>query len=322
MKKLFIKVILVGILFFTNIIAFAETTINPAKPEQVIFGVYPISIYNLDPLNNSFDISFYAWWRSKGKTHDLTKDLEIVNAHDYSFKYADNGKTNIGNNYTFAHYYAKIHQQWNPKYFPFSRQILKVQMEAFSDNKIINFIPDLENSHLHSDFNVPGWDVIGFKVNKSVSQYTTDFGNSDAPNSFYDRLTFTVEIKHRGMRSFFSYYLGFIMAGILAHILYLMTPFPYPARATIFTGAIFSFVGNKYILDQRLPITSVFTLADTIQAATFIIVFISILVSVISELTIPKDELRKRNISWAIGAVSLSCYITCIAWYTYLAVIS
>ena len=135
-------------------------------------------------------------------------------------------------------------------------------------------------------------------------------------------LAFVIEIKHHGMRSFFSYYIGFFMAGLLAHIIYLMTKFPYPARATIFIGAVFSFVGNKYILDQRLPITSQNTLADAIQASTFVVIFLSILVSIISESVFGSNEDGKRKVSYVFGSVSMVCYMLYIIYNTYLAVVS
>lgn len=294
---------------------------KPDKPEVVTFGVYPMSIYELDQFNNSFGISFYAWWRTKDKNYKPDTSIEIVNARTYTHKFGGTGKTADGDYYTFVHYYAKIHYDWNLKYFPFGHQYLQVRLEDFEDTDHIVFDPDFKDSRLHSEFELPGWKIINMSIKKSTTSYDTNFGNADAPKGLFDRITMTIEIKREGMRVFISYFIGFFMAGFLAHILYLMNTFPFPARATIFAGGIFSFIGNKYTIDQKLPLTTDFTLADSIQAATFIVLFLSICTSILTEqLNITPQQ--KHKLSYTIGIISFICYISYIVVNTYIAVIS
>jgi hypothetical protein len=185
----------------------------------------------------------------------------------------------------------------------------------------VRFTPDYADSSIHDEIVIPGWNIISMTLKKSVITYNTNFGDADAPKGLYDRLTMDIELKRQGFRVFISYFIGFFMAGMLAHILYLMTSFPYPARATIFVGGIFSFVGNKYVIDQRMPLTAIFTLADAIQVATFIVLFVAILISIILELMkLPEDNHRKFSI--ILGTISAICYSTYIGEFTYRAVMS
>lgn len=291
-----------------------------SKPDIVTFGVYPVSIYDVDPANGSFSISFYAWWRSKNKKYAPDKSIEIVNARDYTYKFGYTGPTGK-EFYTFVHYYAKIHQVWNSKYFPFGRQYLTVKMEDFSDINSVIFEPDYKESRLHSEFTLPGWEIVSLILKKSVTDYATNFGDARAPRSLYSRLSFIVEVKRNGWRLYMSYFIGFFMAGILVHVMFWMSSIPYPARATIFIGSVIAFIGNKYLVDQRLPPTSVFSLADAIEIATFLVILISIIISISLELTI-QDTKRKAKICVSLGMVSLICYATYIIYYTYLAVMS
>lgn len=312
------KLLFLICLLCCSLSAYAATI---TKPDQVDFGVYPVAIYSLDPLDNSFNISFYAWWRTTDPYYHPESAIEIVNAREYSYKFGGHGLNKDGKYYTFVHYYAKINHPWNIKYFPFGRHHLQVRMEGFNDINSVRFTPDMTDSSIHPEIKIPGWDIIGMTLKKSVITYNTNFGDADAPRGLYDRLTMDIEIKRQGFRVYISYFVGFFMAGVLAHILYLMTSFPYPARATIFVGGIFSFVGNKYVIDQRLPLTSDFTLADGIQAATFVVLFIAILVSILLEI-MKLPEIKHRKVSIIIGAISACCYFTYIAEFTIRAVLS
>ncbi|WP_115707591.1 hypothetical protein [Legionella sainthelensi] len=306
--------------FFILIILLQIFPVWATKPNSVTFGVYPINIYDVDPANGTFSISYYAWWRTADKNYNPLKSIEIVNARDYTFKFGNSGK--VGNEYyTYVHYYAKIHQPWDSKNFPFGRQFLTVNMEDFDDINKIVFEPDYKESMLHSEFTMPGWHIIKMSLVKSISNYTTNFGNTHAKNSLYSRLTLIIEVKRNGWRLYISYFIGFFMAGILVHILYMMSSLPFAARATIFIGGVVAFIGNKYIIDPKLPPTSSYGLVDAIQIITFFVAIISIVVSISLELKY-EDMKKRASISLIIGSISLIFYVAYIIIYTLLAVIS
>jgi hypothetical protein len=290
------------------------------NPHIVTFGVYPVGIYDVDPANGAFSISYYAWWRTTDKNYNPAKSIEIVNARDYSHKFGTRGK--VGDEYyAYVHYYAKIHQPWDSKNFPFGRQFLTVKMEDFSDANKIVFEPDYKESKLHSEFTMPGWNIIGMRLIKSVTHYATNFGDAHIDGSSYSRLSFIIEVKRNGWRLYISYFIGFFMAGILTHILYIMSSLPFAARATVFIGGVVAFIGNKYIIDPRLPPASSYGLADAIQMITFLVTIISIITSIGLELKY-KDEKKRAAVSLIIGAISLICYVVYITIYTWWAVIS
>ena len=277
-------------------------------PDKVTFGVYPMKIYNLDPATNSFNISFYAWWHGQNKNYKPANTVAIINAQEYHVKAGSSTIIDKNKTHSYAQYFAKINQVWNVKYFPFDRQYLTIQMEDEADTNFITFIPDRTNSIINPELIIPGWKIINFSMTESQVSYASNFGDINANSSFYDRLSFIIEVKRLGIRAYFSYFIGFFIAVLLASLIYIMLPFPFPARATIFTAAIFSFVGNKYIIDQKIPFTSEFTLADAIQASTIVIIFLSIVTSIILEFTSFSVE-KKQNISIIAGAISILLYI-------------
>lgn len=290
------------------------------SPEKVTFGVYPLSIYDVDPANGTFSISYYAWWKTTDKNYNPAKSIEIVNAREYSHKFGATGKAG-DEYYTTIHYYAKIHQPWDSKNFPFGRQFLTIKMEDFSDISQIVFEPDYKESKLHSEFTMPGWNIIGMRLMQTITHYASNFGQTYIDGSSYSRISFIIEVKRNGWRLYISYFIGFFMGGILAHILYTMSSLPFAARATVFIGGVVAFIGNKYIIDPRLPPTTSYGLADAIQMITFLVIIISIIASICLELKYT-DEKKRTTVSLTIGSISLICYVTYIVFYTWRAVVS
>ncbi len=297
---------------------------KPKNAYKTYFGVYPVGLYDFDLSHRNFKISFYAWWRTENKNYRPEKSVEITNASDYHSKFGTFGKN--GNEYfTYIRYYATILHDWDIKHFPFDRQFLDVRMEDFADIDYVVFEPDEKESHIHKELTLQGWDIIGLRLKKSTTQYETNFGDSSTPHGEFSRLTFVIEIKRQGWRPFFNYFIGFFIAFFLCNMIYLVHPKDLSARASLSLGAIVTSVGNKYVLDQILPNTSQFTLADAIQITTFVMITIAILSFILMDILAREkgwDMDRLKRINRVVGAVSMIVYVSMVGYNTYQAIIS
>jgi len=291
----------------------------PAQPDVVLFGVYPILISDLDLYKSTFNISFYAWWRTTNKDYHPNETLEIVNANSYYFKHPDSGQ-NGNEYYTYVHYYAKIHQDWVMDYFPFDRQFLEVALEDDSGSDWIIFEPDFEQSHIDPNLSIKGWKILSLTLRNSITHYDTNFGDILSPKGMYSRLTFTIEIKREGWRPYFNYFIGFFIAAFLAIMMHFIKPEKLEVRSALLIGAIFSWVGNKYIVDQVMPITTDFTLVDYIQIATLFAIVFSVSSFIVIDSFV--SEPRRKSISDLSGILSFLVYAGFIAICTYQAIIS
>ena len=297
-------------------------TVSPKPPEPYtcLFGVYPVSLYDFDFSQRSFKINFYAWWRTHNKDYHPDKSVEIVNAKEYYSKFGKVGKN--GNEYfTYVHYYTTIPYNWDVRYFPFDRQFLPVKLEDFSDIQYVIFKPDYKQSHLHSELSLLGWNLVGMKLKDSITHYKTNFGDASTEKGSYSRLTFIIEIKRIGWRTYFNYFIGFFVAFFLSLLIYFIHPRNFSDRSSLALGAIFSAVGNKYIVDQHLPITSSITLADVIQITTFMMISISVLNFVVLQNL--EDICKFKNIlkaNYTLAALMTLLYISIVGYYTYIAV--
>lgn len=295
------------------------------KSSHVLFGIYPVYLYDFNLLQGKYSISFYAWWRTKKKDYDPSKSVEITNAANYHSKIGMMNKK-IGDEYvTYVHYYADMYKNWDIKKFPFDHQYLDVRLEDFADINNVVFLPDLKQSNLHSELILRGWNIINFYLKDSVTRYSTNFGDISTKEGLYSRLTFVIEIKRQGWRLFFDYFAGFFIAAFLCFMVYLVEPGSsgMSIRSSLALGAVFSFVGNKYILNQVLPFTTDFTLNDSIQLATFILIFISVLYYVLVDAYMHgKNIASYKKINYLLGILFIFIYVSYVGTNTFFAIVS
>lgn len=289
---------------------------KPSNPSIITFGVYPVKIYDLQPKANSFKIDFYAWWRSANPDYKPNDSIEIVNAEDYTSKFGASLKR--GNDYiTYVHYYATIHHTWSMRYFPFDRQILEVRLEDFGDVHVVQFTPDYLQSRLHSELSVGGWKIAGFHIKQSTTQYLTNFGDTAVRQGEFSRITFYIELKREGWRPYVNYFIGFFMAAFLASLSLFVIEESLSISSGLFLSSIFSFIGNKYLIDQELPSISGFTFFDDIQMLTLVVIVVAMLYSFYYRTRSASADNKKRT--RFIGIIMLAAYAVCVAIFTYLA---
>jgi hypothetical protein len=294
---------------------------EPAK-EKVLMGVYPVMLHDFDLAHNSFKISFYAWWRSKDKDYAPHKTVEITNALDFQTKFGTSGK--YKNEYfTYVRYYATISHDWDMRHFPFDHQKLVVALEDYADIQKIVLTPDNEQSSLHSEIKLKGWKVQGFHLKDSITTYETNFGDPSTQKGQYSRLSLILDIKREGVRLFFNYFIGFLVAFFLCTVIYIVDPREIGARTSLSLGATFTAIGNKYILDQVLPFTASFTLADAIQSATFLMIVAAVSMIVYTNQLIKRRRYEASVVfSKRMGIGAVLAYALFVSYYLSKAAIS
>lgn len=254
------------------------------------------------------------------KNYNPNKTVEITNAVNYYSKFGTYGK-NGDEYFTYVHYYATIHHGWSVKNFPFDRQVLSVRLEDFADTKQIVFQPDILQSSIHPESLLEGWDIIGMTIKESTTHYHTNFGDISTLKGLYSRITFMIEIKRQGWRPYMNYFIGFFVAAFLCMMLCFLSREKLTDRSGLMLGAIFAFIGNKYILDQMMAFSTEYSLGDMIQAATFTMIIATILHWVFWEIIV-KDSTKFRKVDYAFGIISGIIYTITVCFFTYRAVVA
>ncbi|WP_062063820.1 hypothetical protein [Cellvibrio sp. OA-2007] len=279
---------------------------------EIPVGIYITSLYALDIPEKKFTVSAWIW-----STFDPAKlpddyrfynKIEITNARSWSIIENENFtiKNADGTLHSMTKFTAEINQDWDVKYFPFDRQSITINIESIElDSTQIKFVPDMKNSRVSDELELSGWHVSPIDIRSFDYKYPTTFGIQSGAQGIYPRMSFIVPIERNGTRIFWTYFLGFFVSYIIICILYFFTGELIESRIGLIMTALFACVGNKYTVDLLLPSNDVFTLSDLIQVASFIIVGVGLLSSVLIVVLVKKgaQTLAQRIdffITWAV----------------------
>lgn len=254
---------------------------------EIPVGIYITSLYALDIPEKKFTVSAWIW-----STYDparLPEDyrfynkIEITNARSWEIIENENFtiKNSDGTVHTMTKFTADINQNWDVKYFPFDKQNVTINIESIElDSKQIKFVPDTANSMVSDELQLSGWTIAPIQIRSFDYKYPTTFGIQSGAKGIYPRMSFVIPIERNGTRIFWTYFLGFFVSYIIICLLYFFSGELIESRVGLIMTALFACVGNKYTIDLLLPSNDVFTLSDLIQVASFIIVGIGLLSSV------------------------------------------
>jgi len=254
---------------------------------EIPVGVYVTSLYDLDIPKKKFTIKAWIW--STFDPNEMPEDykfynkIELTNARDWSIIETENFEiiNPDGTLHTMTKFTAEINQDWNTRYFPFDKQDMVINIESIElDSHYITYVPDMKNSLVGDDLNLPGWSIKPISIRSFDYKYPTTFGLKDGAKGVYPRMTILIPIERDGSRIFWTYFLGFFVSYVIISILYFFNKTKVDSRVGLIMSALFACVGNKYSLDLLLPSNNVFSLSDLIQVATFLIVGIGLLSSV------------------------------------------
>lgn len=282
------------------------------KRIKIPVGIYITSLYDLDIPAKKFTVSAWIW-----STYDpalLPEDykfynkIEITNARTWSIIENENFsiKNSDGTVHTMTKFTAEINQDWDVKYFPFDQQDMTIHIESIElDSKQIEYVPDTTNSMVGDELTLSGWNILPIQIRAFDYKYPTTFGIQSGAQGIYPRMSFVVPIERNGTRIFWTYFLGFFVSYIIICILYFFTGELIESRIGLIMTALFACVGNKYTVDLLLPSNDVFTLSDLIQVASFIIVGVGLLSSVLIVVLLKKgaEALAQRIdffITWGV----------------------
>lgn len=250
-------------------------------PIEAKVGVFITSLYGFDLRNQSYNVTFWAWFIHNSKDYK-PDSTEIVNAHSYN---RDNSTAVPKGKVTWAQvrFTAKVAHNWDISNFPFDHQTLRFFLEDSQlDESGIKYIADVHNSKVDSRVVLADWNIIDFDIKAAPSTVQTTYGDPDLADgsSTYSRVTAAITLERKGMRLFFNMFSALYIAFLLTSVAFFVPLENISARLSLATAAIFAAIGNKYIVDSMLPPTTSLSLVDKIQIATFLYIGIMVFVTV------------------------------------------
>lgn len=269
------------IVFISCQLGFAESN----KTDTVTMGVYLNDIYDIDFPENELKVDLYVWYKYKNPELKLQKDIELVNAKEYTISFPTE-EINNGVVYATQKYQATVKKNWNILCFPFDKHQVKICFESTDyDRSMLVAVPDVQQSNYNKDIQILGWLIKNFKVETTDYLWETSFGAiADTSHATYSRfvVSFDIERKYGGFTLFIKCFIGLFIAVMLSFITFRIDPRQVDPRFGLSVGAIFGSFANQYVVSSMLPETAELTLVDLLHDISYVYIFISVFLSVIS----------------------------------------
>jgi len=291
------KKVIVSIFLFLSIISSIAHAGERAK--DVEFGVYITNLYDINFAKNEYTVQFWSWFHHNDDEYKPNKSIEIMNAKSFQ-KESTNEELINGIHWDTSKIKATINQEWEVANFPFDIQRLSIILEDIdyvAEDLVLR--PDIAASKIDPKAIPNGWELKNFEIVNSINSYKTAFGDPLAKSGVkqdFSRISVNIDLERHGWRLFSTAFVGFFVATALLLVVFVITSIPRAVaeipqqpRITLITGALFSAVGSVYGLSAKLPYTTDFTLADSLQITTFAGVAFATIGSMSS------DVLRKNN---------------------------
>jgi hypothetical protein len=269
----------------TGGVARAQDEEAPAKTTKVVVGIYANQVPLLVLKDNKFQVDFYIWFRWSGDDVKPQDTFELANGKiDSRLLIAKEVKA--GENYAVLRCTATVVKFWDVKDFPFDDHVLELQIEdTNSEENLLTYVPDTENSTVSPDLRVPGWVVTPSKAAVVSTTYRTNYGDITLPKdsgSTYSRFVFSIPIIREGGAAYLKLFFAMYVAVLIALLSFFIMPNDAGPRLGFAIGAIFASVGASYVIGNAIPLTSTITVAERVNLLTVGAVFLALGASVFS----------------------------------------
>lgn len=254
----------------------------PDGAQQVVVGVYPINVYNLDIATNTYYVDAYVWFRWKGEI-DPTATVEFVNAvEEWGFSQnvilEEPSQLEDGSAYQVMRIEGRFVQPFNLANFPLDQQGLTILLEDSSHPaEQLVYIADTKDSGYGDTLKVPGWDIMGWKVEGLLHQYDSQFGEIGSHlSSTFAVLRYELSIA-RPLNFFIWKILLPLVIVLGAHwITFLIDPSMVDIRTAAPATALLTTVFLQQSYSDSLPEVGYLVLLDKIYVLAYLLIIITL----------------------------------------------
>jgi hypothetical protein len=270
-------------------------------PERVELGVWFNGLHSIDFLDGSFGAEFYLWWISPSADFAPFQVFQVLNGRNWSVRAVDHRTLPDGRYYTSGIVSVTVNHDWELLYYPFDRQRLQIVIETPFTASELRLVPNQRDSVVSQFVDVPGFEVTGLSLEEHVENYETDFGLQDDDGRQFSRLIIEIDLKRESGRIVVAVLIGFIVANLIALFTYMIHVSMLSVRATMVASAIFSAVGNTYLVNSVVHPAVGSLLLDRIALGSFAAILVALLNGIIvARLFRQQKEVLARNVNWTI----------------------
>jgi hypothetical protein len=292
---------LVRLLALAALAALALARPARAEPVRVTLGFYVFDVRDVDLKNEKFFADFYVWVRypvpagaaAEARAREIEK-FEFMNgkvdARDEQDRKTVKGETYVcwrmSGTFSFE---ARLHN------YPFDTQDLSIVIEhaSLESDKLV-FADDLESygrsGAARSTWGAKeGLDIPEFTLRStdriaSLELYKTDFGDPErvTNKTVYSRFTYSMKFARDFWPYFFKIIIPLIVIMAMAYLVFFLPAKEIQTASGLAITALLSCIAFNITVTQNLPEVGYLVVSDKFFLCTYILLFLTLLHSVLS----------------------------------------
>ena len=245
-------------------------------PSRVAFGVYVLSIHNVDVSDDSYGASLFVWWRYDDPDFNPLRDTQFLNARQLRYENITDRQLDDNSFYVGAMAHAVITERWDISRYPFDRHRLTLVVETplAADDLVLEL--DEADSGLAADALPPRWRMTDFRLVGSVNSYPSGFGRPEPVGTGFSRTTVVVDIVRDNAALLLGRFIGFFAAAVIAGLMYVVRPIDFGPRIGLAVCAVLSAIGNTFMLQSEFGHWTGIALSRQIAVITFVAIVVAI----------------------------------------------
>ncbi len=256
------------------------TKIN-AQIDTVKVGFFITNLYDFDIANDAFTAEFWLWTNYKNKKLSFKSSPEVKGSKKAEFS---NFLLEEKDGIQWAQKKCKTThvQDWDVKKFPFDSQKLKIQFEESSlPSSSLIYKIDALNTRIDSQLVFSNWQIDSMVSRDLINTSNTTYGDpSLTGSSSYAGIESVIYISRKSsLMLLFKLMTGLFVAFLISLLVFMIPSSDSQSRIGLAVGGLFAAVGNKYIVESIVPISTQNTLIDNLHNITFS--FILIIISMV-----------------------------------------
>ncbi len=267
-------------------------------------GVFVNKIYDVDYVDGSFKISFWIFANSWQRLYDLenymtiTRSISVTTGPMYrdSLEFVDGRRVY----WTEMHVDAEIEKDFNDHSFPFDNDSLIMNiLFDYSYAEQLPLILDTKNSSVNN-IHIDNWIIYNTKIEGIRRDFNSSFGNPDREKSgtSYSGISTVVMMKRDSSNLFLKLFAGLFLSFLIAVCSFFLKTENIEAKLSLIIGGLFGVIGNKYIIEDLVPMNNVFTLSDKIHYLTLAFLLVMGIFNIIQYRREAKNNYRRDIIAF------------------------
>ena len=282
---------------------FSPLTEIPATAQQVVVGVYPISVYNIDFTGNTYFVEAYIWFRWTGEI-DPTATMEFINIVDQwglivTPIYEEPKTMPDGSLYQGMRISGRFSPPFLLEDYPMDQQKLSILIEdtTYSAEELV-YIVDTKDTGYGETVKVPGWRIEGAQAESVLHKYSTEFGElgEATRNSNFSVLRYELTISRP--LNFFIWKLLLPLIIILAMGLCALVihPTQIDVRTAMPMTALLTTVFLQQSYTDALPDAGNLVLLDKIYVLAYLVIIASVIEVMWSAEQLERDPTHQTRV--------------------------